>query len=372
MNNRRSGFTIVELLIVIVVIAILAAISVVAYNSIQTRARNTVLQSDLRNAATQLGADNATDGYYPSGSVVPSNLVTSDTNSFQYTSDGANYCLTATSSVPDAGTYHIGSATGTVQEGACDGHVAGGSGGGTQPIAIADGSYIQDITSANCPTTRTRAVDARDNHTYWVQQLADGKCWMLTNLAYAGGGTNTYSDVKTLTNGTSDSTTTYTVAKYYIPAGANVTTEPTAPSTSTDGTGQYGYYYNWCAAMGGQATAACTSTTTPAPDPSISICPSGWRLPTGGSGGEAVALNTAVNGGAAYSNTGLRTTWLGQRVNFWYNSFSSSYYGQYWTSTPSNGSTSMMYATDSPSAGSVNTAQANSKNGGFALRCLAS
>lgn len=38
--NRR-GFTIVELLIVIVVIAILAAITIVAYNGIQTRAENT-------------------------------------------------------------------------------------------------------------------------------------------------------------------------------------------------------------------------------------------------------------------------------------------------------------------------------------------
>lgn len=37
--QKRQGFTIVELLIVIVVIAILATISVVAYNGIQSRAR---------------------------------------------------------------------------------------------------------------------------------------------------------------------------------------------------------------------------------------------------------------------------------------------------------------------------------------------
>lgn len=40
MNKSSSGFTIVELLIVIVVIAILAAISVVAYNGVQVRAND--------------------------------------------------------------------------------------------------------------------------------------------------------------------------------------------------------------------------------------------------------------------------------------------------------------------------------------------
>lgn len=40
MRKSTSGFTIVELLIVIVVIAVLAAITIVAYNGIQQRAKN--------------------------------------------------------------------------------------------------------------------------------------------------------------------------------------------------------------------------------------------------------------------------------------------------------------------------------------------
>lgn len=47
-RGAKQGFTIVELLIIIVVIAILAALSVVAYNGIQQRARISVAQTELR------------------------------------------------------------------------------------------------------------------------------------------------------------------------------------------------------------------------------------------------------------------------------------------------------------------------------------
>ncbi|MBC7943391.1 prepilin-type N-terminal cleavage/methylation domain-containing protein [Candidatus Saccharibacteria bacterium] len=46
-SPRKSGFTIVELLIVIVVIGILAAISIVAYSGIQERAKVAKANTDL-------------------------------------------------------------------------------------------------------------------------------------------------------------------------------------------------------------------------------------------------------------------------------------------------------------------------------------
>lgn len=66
-KQTKQGFTIVELLIVIVVIAILAAISIVAYNGIQQRARNSQVASTIqayRKALIQYATVNQA---YPSG-----------------------------------------------------------------------------------------------------------------------------------------------------------------------------------------------------------------------------------------------------------------------------------------------------------------
>ena len=65
MQKTRSGFTIVELLIVIVVIAILAAISIVAYNGIQSRARNIQQLSTAKTYLTVFASYVAQNNSYP-------------------------------------------------------------------------------------------------------------------------------------------------------------------------------------------------------------------------------------------------------------------------------------------------------------------
>lgn len=48
-QKNKNGFTIVELLIVVIVIAILATITIVSFNNIQNRANDSAVQADLRN-----------------------------------------------------------------------------------------------------------------------------------------------------------------------------------------------------------------------------------------------------------------------------------------------------------------------------------
>jgi prepilin-type N-terminal cleavage/methylation domain-containing protein len=62
---RQHGFTLVELLIVIVVIAILAAITIVAYNGIQNRAQLAKAQSDANSTAKKIEIFNIDNGSYP-------------------------------------------------------------------------------------------------------------------------------------------------------------------------------------------------------------------------------------------------------------------------------------------------------------------
>lgn len=106
-DNR--GFTIVELLVVIVVIGILAAITIVAYTGISQKAVASSLQSDLDNASKQLKMYYVDHGSYPTsvntgGDNCPTPtdarycIKASPGNSFTYTSSSpyASFTLDAT------------------------------------------------------------------------------------------------------------------------------------------------------------------------------------------------------------------------------------------------------------------------------------
>lgn len=67
MKKSAYGFTIVELLIVIVVIAILAGLSYVGYANMQAKARDSTRLSDIAQIAKALELYYADNGEYPTG-----------------------------------------------------------------------------------------------------------------------------------------------------------------------------------------------------------------------------------------------------------------------------------------------------------------
>lgn len=66
LKRKESGFTIVELLIVIVVIGILAGLVITTFNGIQQKARDTERETDIKAIHGQVEAFWAQKGYYPS------------------------------------------------------------------------------------------------------------------------------------------------------------------------------------------------------------------------------------------------------------------------------------------------------------------
>ena len=64
-GQNKNGFTIVELLIVIVVIGILAAISMIAYSNVQANARYSAYRSDIQTINKAILMYYADNGSYP-------------------------------------------------------------------------------------------------------------------------------------------------------------------------------------------------------------------------------------------------------------------------------------------------------------------
>lgn len=137
LQNKNKGFTIVELLIVIVVIGILATLVIVTFTGIQQKARNSQRQTDINAVDSHVEAYYASAGNYPTFAQLtdsswrasnlkgldPEALIgpkggtlthTKDTGSGVATGDSYNYYASESSTGNEC------SATGTTDDTNCD------------------------------------------------------------------------------------------------------------------------------------------------------------------------------------------------------------------------------------------------------------
>lgn len=104
-SRNIYGFTIVELLIVIVVIGVLATISLISYTGVSQRATVASLTSELKNASRQLKLDQIDLGIYPTSLTTANNgnglLFDENTIASYVAADGTNkngFCMSLTRS----------------------------------------------------------------------------------------------------------------------------------------------------------------------------------------------------------------------------------------------------------------------------------
>ena len=215
----------------------------------------------------------------------------------------------------------------------------------TTPLATAtmldiDGSHHGDPSYVPTKTL----TDTRDNNTYTVSKLADGKCWMTQNLRIIN---------KTIT-----------------PADSNVVANYTIPASSINGFSSYdtsnayvdsdGGFYTWYTATAGTGTAALS---TNGHNTTVSICPKGWRLPTSG---KFQALYNNYNPSSALRSSPANFTLSGYVTSSSRNLQGSN--GNYWSSTVrSSNFAYYLYLNTS----NVTPANTNGKNYGFSVRCVA-
>lgn len=177
-NIHRRGFTIVELLIVIVVIAILAVITIVAYNGIQQRARESTVKSDLSAVAKKMAIDNVNNGSYElaAGDVDEGKgLPASSGTTYEYASTGSTYCITATNGNVS---YKISNTSPSPAPGGCSGHGVNGVAAITNyaanPSAVGSTGGFGQAGSGPVATTTTIATDRAHHGTTSLKREITG------------------------------------------------------------------------------------------------------------------------------------------------------------------------------------------------------
>jgi len=211
--------------------------------------------------------------------------------------------------------------------------------------SIEDLNYMQDFASLsssekssvlNSMTTGQKyfLFDNRDMEAYALAKLKDGNVWMLDNLRLGSTSTMALTAANTNSNGSYTLPAGITSGfNSFVTAQINVVYKNNTTTGYGQGSSKIGVYYNYCAASAGTYCYAQNAGTGNA---SYDICPKGWRLPTGGSGGEYNTLHnyynttqtaTEVNSlqynlsVALSGEFGSTQTGLGQRSTFYTSTF---------------------------------------------------
>lgn len=205
--------------------------------------------------------------------------------------------------------------------------------------------HMQNLDVTLCTSTPAPAIDERDGQEYIIQRLADGKCWMMTNLNLGATtltkdltseNTNIATTVAATTfNGWKQTTPTITYAQAVYSTITDSNSDTGSDTDSVSGT-KYGTLYNFCALTVGDSR-ACVSTTTGYTSSFYNLCPAGWKIPALDEFSTlydyystfAKMRSSITDDGAAFTLNG----WFGESSG---GISGQGTYGSFWSSTPSN------------------------------------
>lgn len=219
-------------------------------------------------------------------------------------------------------------------------------------------------------------TDSRDNDTYAVAKLADGKWWMIENMRLGGASSITLDDsTSAIGSGTA---TLPASTNFFYGNGRQINASNKIEAVSSmeianSNVYSYGVYYDWRVATNSSASTGTVST---------SICPYGWHMPTGLGTGEFGDLSEALGGSrsemSGSTGASMSATFRAFPNNFM-NSGNKAYNatinsrgsaGYYWSSTSYSNEKSygFMFSNTYIYPG---TLKSQDKQYGMAIRCIA-